>query len=223
MFLNFAKRIQNKVRRFLQAHGTKGIKRYLWNAEFAGGRWDHLAQTSGDCIYPCLEQYGNNGSILDLGCGSGNTGTELAANTYHDYTGVDISDVAIDKAIARAKEDGRADKNRYFTWDISNYEPTREYDVILFRDSIYYIAGPKLKGILDRYSKSLKPGGVFIVRLWSGKGSYKGIVDFVEANFDVAEKKISGPSETVVLVFRQVAAGRNAISEPVSQNVSSLA
>ncbi len=204
MALKLTQRVRNKARGVLLAHGTKGIKRSLWNAEFAGGRWEGLAQTLGDCIYPFLEQYGNDGSILDLGCGSGNTGTELAANTYHDYTGVDISDVAIDRARKRAEEDGRTEKNRYIQWDISSYEPTQQFDVILFRDSIYYVPGPKHKGMLDRYSKFLKRGGVFIVRLWTGNGKYRHIVDFIEGNFEIVEKKVSGPSETVVLVFRQV-------------------
>jgi SAM-dependent methyltransferase len=206
MLLNIPRQVRDKVRAVLLARGPKRIKRTLWNAEFAGGRWDHLAQTHGDCIYPPLENYGNGGSILDLGCGSGNTGTELSASAYNDYTGVDISDVAIETAKKRAQKQGRAEKNRYTQWDISSYEPTQQFDVILFRDSIYYVAGPKLKGLLDRYSKCLKQGGVFIVRLWSGRGSYKGIVDFIEANFEVVEKIVSGPAETVVLVFRQVGA-----------------
>lgn len=206
MILNFPQRVQNKVRGLLLAHGPKRIKRSLWNAEFAGGRWENLARTTGDCVYPHIEQYAKDGSVLDLGCGSGNTGAELSANTYHDYTGVDISDVAIDKARNRAEEDGRTEKNRYITWDIFSYEPTQQFDVILFRDSIYYVPGPKHKGMLDRYSKFLKPGGVFIVRLWTGNGKYGGIVDFIEANFEIVEKKVSGPSDTVVLVFRQVGA-----------------
>ena len=203
MFLDFAQRVRNKVRGLLLAHGTKRIKRSLWNAEYAGGRWDHLARTLGDCLYPRLEQYGNGGSILDLGCGSGNTGTELDANTYHDYTGVDISDVAIDKARERAEEDGRAEKTRYIQWDITSYEPTQRFDVILFRDSIYYVPRPKVKGMLDRYSKFLKRGGVFIVRLWTVKGKLRSTVDLLETNFEIVEKIVSGPSDTVVLVFRQ--------------------
>ena len=202
MFLNFAQRVRNRVRGLLLAHGTKIIKRSLWNAEYASGRWDKLDQTLGDSLYLPLERYGNGGSILDLGCGSGNTGTELAANTYHDYTGVDISDVAIDKARKRAEEDGRTDKNRYIQSDIFNYEPTQRFDVILFRDSIYYVPGPKVKGMLDRYLKFLKRGGVFIVRLWTGNGKYRSTVDFIEANFEIVEKTVSGPSDTVVLVFR---------------------
>lgn len=206
MVLGIQQRVRNKVRGLLLAHGTKRIKRFLWNAEFARGRWNNLARTPGDCLYLPLQKYANGGSILDLGCGSGNTGIELAENTYHDYTGVDISDVAIDVAKKRAEEDGRTEQNHYIQWDISSYEPTQQFDVILFRDSIYYVAGPKLMGILDRYSRCLKQGGVFIVRLWTGNGKYRGIVDFLEANFEVVEKAVSGPSDTVVLVFRQVGA-----------------
>ena len=206
MLLDFPQRVRNKVRGVLLARGPERIKRSLWNTEFARGRWNNLARTPGDCIYLPLQKYGNGGSILDLGCGSGNTGIELAENTYHDYTGVDISDVAIDIAKKRAEEDGRTEQNRYIQWDISSYKPTQQFDVILFRDSIYYVAGPKLMGILDRYSRCLKHGGVFIVRLWTGNGKYGGIVDFLEANFEVVEKTVSGPSDTVVLVFRQVGA-----------------
>jgi SAM-dependent methyltransferase len=202
MFLNFAQRVRNRVRGVLLARGPERIKRSLWNTEFARGRWDNLARTPGDCIYLPLQKYGNGGSILDLGCGSGNTGIELAANTYHDYTGVDISDVAIDIAKKRAEEDGRTDKNRYIQSDIFRYEPTQRFDVILFRDSIYYVPGPKVKGMLDRYLKFLKRGGVFIVRLWTGNGKYRSTVDFIEANFEIVEKTVSGPSDTVVLVFR---------------------
>jgi SAM-dependent methyltransferase len=166
MFLNFPKRVQNKVRGLLLANGPESIKRLIWNSEFGKGRWDSLEETHGDCIYPYLEQYLNRGSLLDLGCGTGNTGHELAADAYHDYTGVDISDVALDKARNKAVAEGRSDKNRYFQSDISSYEPTQQFDVILFRESIYYIAAPELQGTLERYANFLKPGGVFIVRLW---------------------------------------------------------
>ena len=206
MLLNLPKRIQNKVRGFLLAKGPESIKRLIWNAEFGKGRWDNLDETHGDCLYPYLEQYVNGGSLLDLGCGTGNTGHELAEHAYHDYTGVDISDVAIDKARMKSGVEGRSDKNRYSVCDISSYEPAQQYDVILFRDSIYYIGGPKLQGTLERYSKFLNHGGVFIVRLWSGKGSYASMVDFLEANFEIVDKSVFGPSETVVLVFRQVGA-----------------
>jgi SAM-dependent methyltransferase len=202
MSVDLAKRVRNKVRGVLLTRGNARIKRSVWNAEFAEGRWDNLSETHGDCLYPHLEKHLNGGSLLDLGCGSGNTGAELAADAYAQYTGVDISDVAIDIAKKRAAEAGRADKNRYFQSDIASYEPSQQFDVILFRESIYYVAGPPLMGILSRYGQYLKQGGVFIVRLWTGAGRYGSIVDFLEANSKIVEKSVSGPTGTVVLVFR---------------------
>jgi SAM-dependent methyltransferase len=195
-------RVRNRVRGFLLSRGSARIKRSLWNSEFASGRWDHLNRTHGDVLYPHLERYLNGGSVLDLGCGMGNTGAELADHVYEHYAGVDISDVAIEMAKGRADQDGRAEKNQYFRADISTYEPTQQFDVILFRESIYYVAGPPLMGILTRYARFLKQSGVFIVRLWTGTGKYAEIVEFLETHFKIVEKIVAQPSGTVVLVFR---------------------
>jgi SAM-dependent methyltransferase len=213
---NLLQRVRNKVRGILLASGPERIKRYIWNAEFAKGRWDHLARTDGDCLYPFLEKYGHDGIILDLGCGSGNTGAELAANAYHDYTGVDISDVAIEKAKKKAEVDGRTQRNHYFQGDIRSYEPTQHFDLILLRESIYYIPGPIMMATLHRYAKYLKPSGVIIVRLWTSQGKYGGIVKAIEADFSIVEKSVSGPSETAVLVFRQVDGRQDANSSEVN-------
>lgn len=196
------KRVHNKVRGFLLARGTSTIKRTLWNSEFASGQWDALARTEGDCLYPHLERYLNGGSVLDLGCGLGNTGTELAAEAYSHYAGVDISDVAIDVATKKTEEEGRAEKNEYFRADILSYRPARQFDVILFRESIYYVAGPPLKGLLARYAQFLKQSGVFMVRLWTGTGKYSDIVEFLEGNYTIVEKHVSQPAGPVILVFR---------------------
>src|ERR1700674_5764890 len=90
-----AQRVRNVSRGLLQRYGTESMKRALWNSEFMGGRWNCLDDTSGDCVYPYVEKYARNGSILDLGCGSGNTGIELDVTAYQQYVGVDISDAAI--------------------------------------------------------------------------------------------------------------------------------
>lgn len=187
----------------LQAYGTKSVKRRLWNVEFGQGRWDCLDRTLGDCVYPYVEKYANNGSILDLGCGSGSTGNELNADKYHDYTGVDISDVAIEKAKKKSEENCRGGKNRYFQSDFFSYAPTTQYDVILLRDSIYYVAPRSVIPMLNRYADHLKKSGVFVVRMmWRGSGKYKSIVDAIQKNFQVVEKYVSDQPEAVVIVFR---------------------
>ena len=141
----------------LQAYGTPSIKKFLWNVQFSGGKWNCLNTTLGDCVYAYVEKYARDGSILDLGCGSGNTGNELEAKAYRHYTGVDISDVAIETAKRRSEDNRRADKNVYFQSDILDYAPTQPHDVILFRDSLYYVPAAKIRAILERYSRCLTP------------------------------------------------------------------
>src|SRR5262249_53045963 len=152
------------LRGMKQRWGSPAAKRVLWNKEFAQGRWDHINDTSGDVIYAYIEKYSKNGSILDLGCGSGNTGCEVRIDAYRNYTGVDISDVAIERATRRSQALGRSDKNRYYQSDIMAYRPTQKYDVILFRESIYYIPRRGIKETLDRYCQFLKEEGVFVIR-----------------------------------------------------------
>jgi len=199
----FLRKARNVLLWRLQAYGTPSIKKFLWNVQFEGGRWGCLDQTPGDCIYRYIEKYVANGSILDLGCGSGSTANELAANTYRDYTGVDISDVAIGKAISRTRENSREPKNHFFQSDFSSFLPNKQYDVILFRDSIYYVPTAKIRAMLKRYSRYLNERGVFIVRLWGGGGSKeKTILDIIERNFEIVEKHLSKEPKAAVIVFR---------------------
>jgi len=201
--MQLAMKVRNKIRACLQAYGPEKIKMRLWDTEFSQGRWDCLDTTPGDCVYSYIEKSANGGSILDLGCGSGSTATELGASTYRDYTGIDISTVAISKARKKTEDRGRADKNRFVQSDVITYTPTQQFDVILFRDSIYYIPRAQIISVFDRYSKYLKHNGVFIVRIWDGSGKCKTIIDNIDKNFQIVEKHLSEGSKTTVLVFRQ--------------------
>ncbi len=198
-----ARKAQNILRGLLQAHGTRPVKSYLWNLEFSRGRWDCLDSTQGDCVYPYIEKYANKGSILDLGCGSGSTANELAATAYSRFTGVDVSDVAIEKARKRTDENGRAHEHRYIQSDIFSYVPAEKFDVILFRDSIYYVPHGRIRQMLNRYTNHLKETGVFIVRMSNGGDKYRAIADTIEKNFAVVDKHVSHEPNAVVLVFRQ--------------------
>ena len=84
-------------------------------------------------------RYASNGSILDLGCGSGSTGNELDPAAYERYVGVDISDVAIAKAQQRTEENRRTDRNSYRAVRHLQLRAEPAFDVILFRESIYYV------------------------------------------------------------------------------------
>ena len=213
-------RTKNFVQGFLASYGPSSIKKRLWDKDFASNKWNFIDNTVGDCVYPHLEKYARNGNILDLGCGPGNTANELNSDAYKSYVGVDISEVALAKAVKRTQENGRADKNSFVCSDFLGYRPTQESDIILFRESLYHVPYGQVLKILEKYSKHLKKSGVFIVRLYMGdnrsgkkiKFRVKRKVDLIKREFDVLESpQYDTPGLPVVLVFRprgQSQAGR---------------
>jgi 2-polyprenyl-6-hydroxyphenyl methylase/3-demethylubiquinone-9 3-methyltransferase len=194
------KRVKNFIRGRIQKWGWAGLKQRLWDWEFSKGRWDFIDKTPEDPVYQYVVKYCKQGSILDLGCGSGNTGCELDAGAYRDYTGVDISEVALAKARQRSAEIQRAGKNRYFQSDILTYVPDRSYDVILLRESIYYIPKGRITGMMERYSGCLKPDGVFIVSWYEGKASQE-ISETIGSRYRILEQRLLSPSGPVIIVF----------------------
>lgn len=198
------------VRGFIMSYGPTGIKKRLWDKDFSSGKWDFIDDTSGDCVYPHLEKYAQGGDILDLGCGPGNTANELSADAYRSYIGVDISEAALAKAVKRTAENGRSNKNSFVCSDFLGYRPTKEFDIILFRESMYHIPYGQVLEILEKYSQSLKKSGVFIVRLYVGdhrpgviKHRVKRKLDLIKRECDIVEShEYDTPGLPRVLVFR---------------------
>jgi SAM-dependent methyltransferase len=198
------------VRGFLMSYGPSGIKKRLWDKDFSSGKWDFIDNTSGDCVYAHLEKYAGGGDLLDLGCGPGNTANELSAEAYRSYIGVDISEAALAKAVKRTAENGRSEKNSFVCSDFLGYKPTKEFDIILFRESMYHIPYGQVLEILEKYSKFLKKDGVFVVRLFAGDhrpGKIKHRVirklDLIKREFDIVEsREYDTPGLPTVLVFR---------------------
>jgi 2-polyprenyl-6-hydroxyphenyl methylase/3-demethylubiquinone-9 3-methyltransferase len=164
--MSIVQRIRSAWRGRVQRWGNHALKRRLWNGEYAGGRWKHCENTQEDPVYRFIEKYARQGRILDLGCGAGNTGNELPVDAYSAYVGVDISDVAVAKAADRSRVNGRSGRNQYIAGDISTYVPEGNFDLILFRESMYYLRPNRMAAILEHYSRSLKEGGVFMVTIY---------------------------------------------------------
>ena len=194
-------KVKNVFRGLLQRYGTQTMKKRLWDKEYSNGRWSCL-EGSGDRSVPELvEKYANLGNILDLGCGPGSTSLEFNPESYTQYTGVDISDVAIDKARMRARAKNRAERNQYLQSDILTFEPAQVYDVILYGDSIYYIPQGQIAPMLNRYSQFLKSNGVFVARLFDISGKRHDILDKIQANFQVTESHTDRDGACLI-VFR---------------------
>ena len=195
------------MRGALATYGPSIFKKALWDREYSSGKWDFNDSTPGDCLYPYLEKYAADGSILDLGCGSGNTANEIAFSAYGSYCGVDISDVALEKAQRWSEANGRANKNSFVRGDFLKYVPDRQYRVILLRESLYHVPLATVKRTLDRYSQYLEEGGVIIVRMFTienGKEKPRptAMVRIIEKEFDVLEQGEWGEKGATVIVFR---------------------
>ena len=198
------------ARGFLLSYGPTSWKKAVWNKEFSGDKWNFIDETSTDCVYPHLAKHARGGDILDLGCGPGNTANELDANAYRTYTGVDISESALAKAAKRTEENGRTGKNNFVCSDFLGFMPPRQYDVILFRESMYHVPYGQVLQLLEKYSKHLKSDGVFMVRLYlgdnrPGKIKFRVVrkIDLIKSHYDVVEEGLyQTQGMPTVLVFR---------------------
>lgn len=180
--------------------GGAWMKRRLWNREFAGGHWDFIENAADDPIYPVLERFCGGGAILDLGCGAGNTVNEIGKEAFGHYTGVDISDVALAKAAEWAARTGRESKVEFHQAAIEAFEADRKYEVVLFRESLFYIPVGRVVEVLEHYQKFLAPDGVIIVRMYDG-GKYDAMVQIIRDRFEVREEQEVDGGPALIMVF----------------------
>jgi 2-polyprenyl-3-methyl-5-hydroxy-6-metoxy-1,4-benzoquinol methylase len=207
--VNLAQRILRFGQSALKSYGPSGLKRILWDSEYSTRKWDFADNTGSDCVYSHLEKHAATGSILDLGCGTGNTSNELATAAYQSYLGVDISEICLNKARKRSQETGRAAKNQFVCGDFLRFCTPERFDVILFRESLYHVPIDKITSTLNRYAINLKANGVFVVRIKTlddKDGTLKprpiAMLRVLEKEFDVIENRHYKGFGATVVVFR---------------------
>jgi hypothetical protein len=109
--------------------------------------------------------------------------------------------VAIGKAAKRASRNNRTGKNRWLRSEITSFLPSKQYDVIMFRESIYYLSMKEIDRTLAKLKGFLNEGGVFIVRMYD-RERCANIVSFVKRHYRVVEEYLAADSKTTVIVFR---------------------
>jgi trans-aconitate methyltransferase len=165
----------------------------LWDRDFSRGHWNQLTQIGGDSFYPTLLRYLRGGALLDLGCATGTTGRGLPAGAFRRYIGVDLSLVAI--TLARQESPAHT----FHVGDIAAFTPDEACDVILFRESLYYLPTAKVPKALAHYRQHLTPQGVIVVRIWN-RHEHANLVQLLDAE-DCQERieHPNGPALTYVL------------------------
>jgi SAM-dependent methyltransferase len=95
-------------------------------------------------------------SILDIGCGEGILQEQLA---YQHYTGIELFADSLQRAAH--KSDART---RFIQADAAAYQPDRRFDVIVWNESLYYLAEPLQAA--KRYLEFLEHDGITIVSMF---------------------------------------------------------
>lgn len=133
-----------------------------WEAQYAAGRWDFLAQLSELARFSVLAGYvwhlKPGGAVLDVGCGQGVLPRRLPDSSYSRYVGIDLSGSAISVAQQRPPE-----RSTFFAADCEDYSPTEQFDVIVFNEVLCCLRDP-LRTV-ERYARSLTPGGLLLVSM----------------------------------------------------------
>lgn len=109
-----------------------------WNHQYAKGQWDGLRdarefERQRACRNLFLK-YKKGGSLVEFGCGEGILIEHIFQNAdYNRYLGLDISDLAIQKAQGLANE-----KTGFFIANMDTDVISEKFDVIFFNESINY-------------------------------------------------------------------------------------
>ena len=181
-------RINWIIHGLLKRIGSDAIKRWVWNREFASGKWNYLTdgRKNTDKICQTIDKYLRNGDILELGCGFGLIPL-LLSTPFHSYVGVDISDVAFKSSekLFRNSPPSMGSVN-FIAYDVEKFIPAQKFDVILLDEVLNYFKTPLIPIIVDRYTKFLNIGGVIIVKMHD-REKYQGVIETLEKAFNIVE------------------------------------
>lgn len=134
-----------------------------WDSQYRDGTWDFLHRSEELARYGVIATYLHhlcpNAAVLDVGCGEGILRDVLAPLGYRRYTGVDVSQLAVERA--QAKDDPRAD---FHAADAEAFSPEGRYQAVVFNESVYYFREPL--ATVRRYREAVENGGVVLVSMF---------------------------------------------------------
>ena len=175
MLLNFFKR---KIARDPKAR---------WEHQYKKGKWEYLHDPLEgprfEAVIAALQRYADKGSILEIGCGEGILQSRMQPGSYSRYVGVDLSEVAIQKATHLNNE-----ITHYQAADMETFTTDEKFDVVLFNESVYYAKKPLQ--LMQRYAQYLKPGGHIILSIYKTADN-EAVISKITSAWPVLEQKIS--------------------------------
>lgn len=154
-----------KLLSVVQPYEPMGQGKELLDAQYAGAEWDYLRGIGEAPRFGVVSAYcrllGSDGSLLEVGCGEGFLLEHLDRSRYAQFTGVDISSVAIERV--RKLEDERT---TFVCSDAETYVPDRTFDLIILNEVLEYFDDPL--ALVQRYEPFLAEEGHIIVSMFAG-------------------------------------------------------
>jgi SAM-dependent methyltransferase len=138
----------------------------LYDVFYAAKPYHEEARFVSDCFAEA--GLASGARILDLACGTGGHALELAALGY-EVVGVDIAEGMLEEA--RKKASARGLTVEFQCQDLRQLdvgEGAFDAAICLFDSLGYLLADADISEALRRVTRSLKPGGGFVVEAWHG-------------------------------------------------------
>ncbi|HEV8138248.1 MAG TPA: class I SAM-dependent methyltransferase [Pyrinomonadaceae bacterium] len=162
-------KLKERVRTFWQAHpcGTKFSDAEIGTREFFERIEAHRYEK--EWHIPAAANFANTRGlrVLEIGCGLGTDGAQFA-KAGADYTGVDLTNAAIELARKRFELFGLTGKFQVADAENLNF-PDELFDVVYSHGVLHHT--PDIDAAVQEIHRVLKPGGRAIVMLYH-RGSY---------------------------------------------------
>ncbi|WP_197503408.1 trans-aconitate 2-methyltransferase [Mycobacterium sp. E740] len=145
------------------------IDEATWDREYSEGHWAYLNELAEMPRYALIAGFMRYlqpvGSVLDVGCGTGQLVDWVWRESVQRYVGIDLSKVAVETASRLSAQ------ARFEVADANTYVPDETFDVIIFNEVLYYSPDPG--ATLERYGQFLNPDGAFIISTFRNPGGVK--------------------------------------------------
>jgi SAM-dependent methyltransferase len=149
-----------------------GIPQVHLNHNFliTGSRETYWVEWMRERFFPA----GRAGDALSLGCGAGHLDRifKRCGFSFRSFTGIDISEAAVERARALADEVHLAPAIRYTASDLNRCTlPPRSFDFIYFFQSLHHIEA--LEHVLEQCQQALRPDGLLMVNEFVGPSRFQ--------------------------------------------------
>lgn len=140
-----------------------------------------------------------NASVLDIGCGIGSFVYYMQQSGYTHVRGIDVSPQQIEAGTKLGIPGLQVrDLNELLA------DATEQFDFIVARDVIEHFTRQEAFDIMTKVSKSLRPGGKFLMQVPNGQGLYYTSIFYGDYTHEMAYTEASARQVLLNCGFRNV-------------------